>query len=465
MPAVDLPLSALDRSLQDLLEKIQGNSKIDLPLVKRAVEYSRKAHQGQTRKNGAPYFIHPVRVALRAIEFDLDTTTIVTSLLHDIIEDTPHTKEDIAAAFGPIVADLTEALTKVKNSKNLTLYKIFELGKVDFRVILIKLLDRLDNMSDLEALSRLKQRQICNETLTLYCEVAHGLGLLELEEEIRGLIFKKLYPRRYHQLLKTLSDLYHERIEAIENIRAKVSACLYPGLALSVTPIFVKSQQYLLRHQEEVDRILDHLVIEVREPIQCYQALGEIHTRLRSIPLNIRDFISNPKANGWRGLTTMVMVHGEQVLLQIVTPEFQKANRKGLIPLIHEGVYHSELFQQIMQLYIDVANDNVRIEDVFRHNKNKTIQVLTPKGKVIELRYGASILDFAFMIHTELGCKTLGGMINGIRYPRNKILEEGMVVQVISGEHTHPKLQWLDQVVMPKARRELLRYFSKHPQH
>ena len=460
VPSIERSQNSLEKALGDLFEKIQGNPKIDIDKVRLAAEFGQEAHLGQFRKNGDPYFTHPVRVALRAIEYDLDSTTIIGSLLHDVIEDTTYTHQDIILNFGETVANLIEALTKVKESKSLTLYKIFELGKVDFRVILIKLLDRLDNMSDLEALARKKQRQICRESLTIYCEVAHGLGLLEIEEEMRALIFKKLYPNRYHNLLKSLSDLYQDRIGAIEQIRAKISASLSPGLSLSVTPIFIKSHQYLTQNGE-VDQVLDQIVIETREPIHCYQILGELHTQFRSIPLSIRDFISNPKANGWRGLSTQVIINGEMLSLQIVTQDFQESNRKGLIPLIQGGVYQSESYQQFLQLYLDVAGDNVRIEDVFRHNKSRSIQVLTPKGKVIELRYGASILDFGFMIHTELGLSTVGGVINGIRYPRSKILEEGMMVKILTGDNVRPSAEWLDYVVMPKSRRELLKYYSR----
>ena len=143
---LDAPLT---NALEELYDKVQGSPRIELNLVKKAAEFGKKAHQGQTRKNGGPYFLHPVRVAIRAADFDLDTTTIIAGLLHDVLEDTPFSKTQVAAEFGETVASLTEALTKVKESKNLTLYKIFQLGRVDFRVILLKLLDRLDNLSDL----------------------------------------------------------------------------------------------------------------------------------------------------------------------------------------------------------------------------------------------------------------------------------------------------------------------------
>ena len=458
--SLNLPESKLTDEIDRLYKGIEEHDELDIAIIKQAVAFGKKAHQGQLRKNGDPYFIHPVRVAILALDYDLGTVSIVASLLHDVIEDTEIGEETIEEMFGKTVVALVEALTKVKESKSLTLYKIIELGKVDFRVILIKLLDRLDNMSDLKALTRKKKRSTALETLNIYCEVAHGLGLIEVEEKLRDLIFKELYEKSYRRVKDRLAKLYDERVGSINKILSNIKSHSDLAFVAKVTPVFVKAQAFLM-DRKEVDRILDSIVIEVQEPIQCYQVLGEIHTKLRSVPLSIRDFISNPKANGWRGLTTQVMVNGELVSLQIVTKSYQAANRKGLITLIQEGVYQSENYQQFLQLYLDVAGDQVRIENVFRYNKAKTIQVLTPKGDVVELRYGASIIDFAFMIHSQLGLQVTGGIIENLRYPREKILEDGMVVEVITSKEAKPTDEWLWQAVMPKSRREILKYLAK----
>ncbi|MDX2471960.1 MAG: HD domain-containing protein [SAR324 cluster bacterium] len=455
------PQNRLQGEINTLNKGIEGNNAVDYDLIQQAVAFGKKAHQGQLRKNGDPYFIHPVRVAILALDYDLGTTSIVASLLHDVIEDTEYGEDSIKELFGETVVTLVEALTKVKESKSLTLFKIIELGKVDFRVILIKLLDRLDNMSDLKALTRRKQRSTSLETLNIYCEVAHGLGLIEVEEKLRDLIFKELYKKSYFRVKEKLTKLYQERIGAIDNILEAIKSSTSPEIVAQVTPVFVKAQAFLLE-RKDVDHILESVVIEVTGPTQCYQILGELHLKMRSVPLSIRDFISNPKANGWRGLTTKVMINGEVVSLQIVTQGYQEANRKGLITLIQEGVYQSENYQQFLQLYLDVAGDQVRIENVFRHNKAKTIQVMTPKGDVVELRYGSTILDFAFMIHTQLGFEVTGGIIDNLRYPREKILEDGMVVQVVTSSDVKPNDDWIWQAVMPKSRREILKYLSKH---
>ena len=452
---------ALNTQIELLKAAIGQSSHVDQALVLAALEFGLKAHKHQTRKNGDPYFIHPVRVALRATQYGLDTTTLIGALLHDVIEDTAYTWAAIEAQFGLLVAQMVEALTKVKTSKSLTLYKIFQLGNIDFRVILIKLLDRLDNLTDMQALPRRKQRSICQESLAIYAEVAHGLGLIEIEDEIKNLVFRQLYPVRYLATKDKLADFLTHRGLAVEGIVLAVQNALTPQVLNHLTWVKLGPEAYLYK-SGDVDRLLAHIVVETKGVLDCYQALGMIHTNLRSVPMSIRDFISNPRANGWRGLTTKVMVFGEQVRIHIVSPEFAHQNRLGLIALIREGIYQSENYRQFFQLYLDVAGDeNVRIDDVFRSSKARAIQCMTPKGDIIELRYGATILDFAFSVHSALGLRTLGGIVGGIRYGRNKILEDGMVVKVLSSEQVQAESVWINDLIMPKSRRELLRYLTR----
>ncbi|MBU3913929.1 TGS domain-containing protein, partial [bacterium] len=355
---------------------------------------------------------------------------------------------------------LVNALTKVKENQNLTLYKIFQLGNIDSRVILIKLLDRLDNLSDLRFLPRVKQRRICQETTTIYTEVAHGLGLIEIEEELRDRVFRILYPASYRRISDDLNHFYQEREIAIQAIIEKITSNTPPELVASISPQYIQPQEFLFV-RKEVDKILNSIVIVTYKTIDCYQILGSIHTSFRSIPLNIYDYISNPKANGWQGLSTKVIINGEPIQILIVTKKFNQNNRKGILSLVNEGIYQSENYKEFLQLYLEVASDNLRINDVFRHSKTKTIQTMTPRGDIIELRFGATILDFAFMVHSQLGLKSLGGIIDNVRYPRNKILEDGMVVKVITSDSVTTKKEWIDDVVMPKSRKEILKYLSQ----
>lgn len=459
------PQEALDNRIQDLIERVEKDPSVDLASVLKAIDLGKEAHKNQYRKTGNYYFIHPLRVAIKAIEYNLDTNTIVASLLHDVIEDTIGSKEkesvslEIKHQFGTNVYELVDALTKVKENQNLTLYKIIQLGSVDFRVILIKLLDRLDNLSDLNYLSRAKQRRICRETTAVYCEIAQGLGLIEIEEQLKDLVFKHMYASSYKRIAKNLKAFYDERHLAIHQIIQQLQHHIPAEFLLSINPQYFTPQTYLYdRH--EIVKVLDLILIQTIDAPSCYQILGAIHTNFRSVPMNIFDFISNPKANGWRGLATKVIINGEQIKINIVTEDFHIQNRKGVLSLIHEGIYRSEHYQKFLQLYLDVASDNTRIEDVLRFSKAKTIQTMTPAGDVIELRHGSTILDFAFMVHTELGLRSAGGIIENVRYPRNKILENGMVIKIIKSDTILTNREWIEDVVMPKSRREILKYLN-----
>lgn len=460
------PQENLDYYKQLLYKKLDEHPSIDKVLVHKAIDLGEQAHQGQYRKTGDFYFVHPIRVALSAIEYNLDTYTIISSLLHDSIEDTEGEKEkrrinrDILDLFGESVSNLVNALTKVRENENLTLYKIFQLGNIDFRVILVKLLDRLDNLNDLNYLGRAKQRRICRETTAIYVEVAHGLGLIDIAEELRDRVFKILYPYTYKATSEQLISIYKERKEAILKIIKKIENSAPAGLVVSISPQYAQPQQYLF-NRNEIIRVLNAIIIETQSPLDCYNVLGYIHTSFRSIPQHIFDYISNPRANGWRGLTTRVIINGERIDVNIVTREFQEQNRKGVLTLINEGTYHSEHYKEFLQLYLEVASDKIRIDDVFRYSKSKTIQTLTPAGDIIEMRYGATILDFAFMVHSQLGLKCIGGVIEGVRYPRDKILEDGMVVKVLTSESVIAEEDWLNDVVMPKSRKEILKHLHQ----
>lgn len=460
------PHKNLEKHTRELLEKVKEASHIDLEDIEKAIELGKEIHKGQYRKNGDFYFIHPLRVATKAAEYDLDTSTLLSSLLHDSIEDTKGEAEKqrvattIQTTFGDTVYKLVQALTKVKENQNLTLYKIIQLGRIDFRVILIKLLDRLDNLSDLRFLNRAKQRRICRETVLVYSEIAHGLGLIEIEEMLNDGVFKMMYPTRYVRISDDINQFYAERHIAIQQIIQNIQAHVNPELISSIKPDYVKPQAYLYDRREIV-RILNSILIKTPDTMSCYQVLGAIHTNFRSVPQSINDFISNPKANGWRGISTKVIINGEQIEIQIIANDFHQKNRKGILTLIKEGIYRSENYKEFLQLYLDVAVDNIRIEDVFRASKIKTIQTMTPGGDVVELRYGATILDFAFMVHTELGLRCVGGIIDNVRYPRNKMLEDGMVVKVIKSDSISTELEWINDVVMPKSRREIIKYLNQ----
>lgn len=449
----------LDGYIQILLKKVHEHPGVELDVIKRAIEFGKAAHKGQMRASGECYYVHPVRVAIKATDYAVDSKTIIGALLHDVVEDTPFTKDQVEQEFGKTVSDLVEALTKVKTDKELSLKKIFRLGNRDFRVILIKLLDRLDNLSDLQNLKRPKQIRISEETVAIYAEVAHGLGLIEIEEELRDLAFQIRYPKVFKRIKNQIQTLYGERKSAIEQISGLLKEAIPRELTSGFFIQYFKPHDFQ-KTDIEVDHILESITFRAGNIASCYEILGKLHTRFRCIPLTFRDYISNPKANGWRGLETKLLINGEKIPIFLVTEEFHEKNRKGVITLIKDETYHDADYSQFLSLYLDLELNSgaMRIEDIFRMDKTKKIQVMTPKGDVLEMRYGATILDFAFQIHTDVGLHCVGGIINDARYPREKILEDGMIIKVLTKDTVHPELDWLDFIVMPKARKEIIRY-------
>ena len=455
--------STLDHTIKRLLDKVKNApaaQNLDLDLITRAVDLGKKAHKGQRRISGECFYNHPIRVAIKAVEHDLDTTAVIGALLHDVVEDTEITYKSVENNFGSTVANLVEALTKVRGNKNLTLKKILLLANKDFRVIVIKLLDRLDNLSDITALKRKKQRLICEETISIYVEVAHGLGLIEIENELKKNVFRVNYFRAYSFFLNKIEQLKQERSVGIDKIVSMVKKALSSVTCLSVTPHYVSPEDFIA-DRPSMFNVLKSIVIETDTPMNCYVILGLLHTNFRSIPFCIRDFISNPKANGWRGMETNLLVNGEQVPIFLITKEYKEKNDNGVLTLIKEGVYRDAEYRSFLDLYLNMTSDTVRVEDIFRMRKTKSIQVLTPEGDLVELRYGSTITDFAYMVHTDLGLKCAGGIIDNVRYTGSKILEDGMIIKVITDKSVTPNEKWLKFLVMPKAIKETLKYLKK----
>ena len=458
----------LTHEIEELKRRAKEAPNIDYSRILEAIDFGKNAHAKQLRRNGNPFFIHPVRVAIRALEYKLETDSIIASLLHDVVEDTDFSTQDIKQSFGEAVSKMVEALTKVKDSRKstrdnrkLSLNKVFALGNDDFRVILIKLMDRLDNLSDLQYLERKKQREICLETSAVFIEITHELGLIEIERGLRDLVFRQLYPKRYRRISKQLVSFYNERYLAIQAIEDAVKGAISKELLDSCELEHV-DPGYFLYNRGEVEKIVKSIIVKTKEPLDCYRVLGELHTKFRSVPHAIRDYISNRLANGWRGLETKVFVRGEAVTLKIVTSEFQEKNRFGIATLINEKIYTSDDYRGYIKLWFDlsVSSEPFRIEDVLRVRTTLPIQVLTPQGRMVELRQGATITDFAFSVHSTLGLWCAGGIIDNIRYPREKILEDGMIVEVIKSKLIETKRSWLEHVVMPGSKKEIRSYLK-----
>ncbi len=460
-------LEECKRKLTISIQRHSLDSGLELKRVQQAIEFAEKAHEGQLRKSGVPYIIHPLRMALTASEYLLDIESIIVCLLHDVIEDSNVSPETIEEKFGPTVLHMVKALTKVKESQNLTWYKIIEGGMYDVRIIIIKLIDRLDNLLEIKALRRAKQKKITRETLLVYSEIAEGLGTSELATELRNRSYACLYPQLYARIASRLAQVQASS-EGVLEIILKILVELLPDTIIdSIRPEYTKVSDLILnKSYQNVQKSFDKIIIKTKEVEDCYKVLGLLHTNFVSIPLSLRDYVSNPMANGWRALITQVVIDGIPMTFHIMTSRFYNTNRMGVLALMREKTYTSALYKNFLEIYFDTLHDasnrykDLRIDDIFLRNKQKLIQVFTEKGDIKEFRYGATVLDFAFSIHTEVGLHCSGGVIDQVFYPSEKLLEDGMFISVQTDPHIFPTQDWLQSVVMPKSRREILKYLT-----
>ena len=459
-------MEAISRQLKEkaLTEwKSLGNG-IDIKLADTALDFTINSHGNDKRASGELYFNHPIRVARRVAKLMPETTTIIAALLHDTVEDTGKNIQEISDMFGKDVGKLVNSLTKVKKSRSLTLQKLFKVGYRDIRAIVIKLIDRLDNLDDLGALPRHKQIRIANESFVLYAEIAHGLGLLQIENEIRNKAFEIRSPKRYHYLQQQIKRTCQSRKSSTTVVKNKIEENLR-NINAEVLIEMKQPHDYM----KSIRRIFDtpeSAIIITTAPEDCFTAMGYLHMKFHCVPLTIRDYISNPKSNGWQGLVSEIMIDGTQVPVNFMTQGMYNRNYYGILNLLQEGLYHHHHYQKFLDLYIEVGLDSSmneqRIEDIFKSTQGEPFQTMTPKGDVIELSYGATILDFAFMVHSSLGLSCIGGEIEGVLYSYDKKIREGDIVKIITDKSVIPNKNWHKILVTRRARKELDKYFNKH---
>lgn len=457
----------LDDYINQLRLQVSQRETIDEDAVKKAIEIAQRIHAEQFRRSGTPYLIHPIRVACKALEYQPDTETVVASILHDTVEDCKdeereELRQEIKACFAESVLDMVEALTKIKGDNKKTLNKIIKQTSKDFRVVLVKLFDRLDNLSELAPLKKEKQRRIMRETDIIYSSLANELGLKTIDSELRDLIFKNRYPYRYQRVSKNLVDFYNLRHMALEKLQEKVESTLFEKVKY-VTKLKYYNTEHFLSDTKEIEHILDVVQIVTGSVENCYKILGLLHAKFRAIPRNFRDYISNPKINGYRGLLTKLAINNETIRIEIVTDSFDKQNERGVLSYIEEGIFSTQDYTKFLEHYQEVAQDkDLRIEEIYHYNRSETIQLFTPKGRCIELAQGSTVLDFAFHVHTELGLKCLGAIIDGVRFPKERTLNFGETIDILRHDSVTPNKEWLEHLIMPRSRQHLIKHLKKN---
>lgn len=459
--------------------------RLDHDLLVRAYRYSEVAHAGQVRHSGEPYVSHCVEVARILADLQLDTTTVACGLLHDIVEDTDITVGDVSREFGPEIAQIVDGLTKIANlpmssreERQVENYRklLLSIAK-DARVILIKLADRLHNMRTLDWLAPEKRRRVAQETRDLYAPLAHRFGMAKVRWELEDLAFKHLEPDAYKALAKMVAAKRGEREALIAQMReplekrlaeAGIAEVEVTGRPKHLWSIYKKMQQ----RDRPYEDIYDLLAIRVIVPnvLECYHALGVIHDGWTPVQERIKDYIAQPKSNGYQSLHTTVFGPGRQLFeIQIRTRDMHRTADYGIAAhwLYKEHSRSADeldkqlaWFRQVLELQLDAETPGEFLEFLKLDLYQDEIFVFTPTGDVIRLPKGATPLDFAFAVHSQVGAHCAGAKVNGRIAPLSRELKNSETVEILTNPNAKPSRDWLAHVRTGKARhkiRQLLR--------
>jgi guanosine-3',5'-bis(diphosphate) 3'-pyrophosphohydrolase len=469
-----------------LLEEVKTYLKPkDVEHIREALEFSNIAHQGQYRLSGESYISHPISVARILTPLHLDAQAIMAALLHDVVEDTDTSNSDIAKKFGKPVAELVDGVSKLdkiefetrEDAQAENFRKMLLAMARDVRVILIKLADRLHNMRTLESMSREKSERIARETMEIYAPIANRLGLNTIYQELEDLSFKYLYPNRYSVLTKALKVARGNRREVVGKIQDAIQQRLaennlvaqVQGREKHLYGIYQKMQTKALAFSQVLD--IYGFRVQVDDVQACYLALGVLHALYKPIPGKFKDYIAIPKANGYQSLhTTLFGPYGTPIEVQIRTVEMHKIAEAGVAShWLYKTVQTSinDLHQkthQWLQTLLESLSQSVDSVEFLEHLKvdlfPDEVYVFTPKGKILALPRGATAVDFAYSVHTDIGNRCVAVKVNFELVPLRAELRNGDRVEIITAPHAKPNPAWLSYVVTSKARSHI-RHFLK----
>lgn len=473
------------KKLRKELEKYLDAESIER--IYNAYELAARAHHGQQRHTGEPYITHPVAVAMILAKMRLDLPTIIAAILHDVLEDTSVEKQELIDSFGQEVADLVDGVSKLTlmefetkaHAQAENFRKMIMAMARDIRVILVKLADRLHNMRTLGAVSMEKRHRVVTETLEIYAPIANRLGMNTIRVAYEELGFDALYPLRCRVLRKAVKQVSGNRSGILKEIEDKLSARL---VEIGLPPAKIESRQkYLfsiykkmrdkhLSFSEVMDLYGFRLVVESVD--MCYRVLGALHTLYKPMPLRFKDYIALPKSNGYQSLhTTLFTPYGVPLEIQIRTEAMDQLAESGIAAhwayksgeVAAPDVAHSrarEWIKNILELQNNAGNSLEFIEsvktDLFPHE----VYVFTPQGKILELPEGATPVDFAYAIHSDVGNQCVAAKIDKKIMPLSTYLESGQTVEIIRAPSAHPNSSWLNFVVTGKAKSSIRHYFK-----
>ncbi|MBQ4000595.1 MAG: bifunctional (p)ppGpp synthetase/guanosine-3',5'-bis(diphosphate) 3'-pyrophosphohydrolase, partial [Oscillospiraceae bacterium] len=457
--------------LKNIIEKSGRN--YDLAMIEKAYLFAAQRHEGQLRRSGEPYIIHPIAVASYLVDLGLDSACICAALLHDVVEDTDTSLAEIKAEFGEEVEELVNGVTKlgkisfssVEEEQAENLRKMLLAMSKDIRVMIIKLNDRLHNMRTMDYMAEQKRRDKSRETMEVYAPIAHRLGMEGLKDELQDLSLKYLDPKAFDEITEILDDLQEKNGQFIEKLTQEVHERLKEnGLEHVEIQARVKSVYGIYRklfiQNRSLEEIYDIYAIRILVDTvpECYTALGVVHDMYTPIPKRFKDYISTPKSNMYQSLHTTVIAENETPFeIQIRTYEMHREAEYGVAAhwKYKEGVNESsesfdEKLEWVRQL-LESQKESQDATDLLRSIKSdllpEEVFVLTPKGDVIDLPAGATVIDFAYAIHTAVGNRMIGAKVNGRIVPINYQVNSSEVVEVILGpKDKGPSRDWLNIV-------------------
>ncbi|MGX2949027.1 bifunctional GTP diphosphokinase/guanosine-3',5'-bis pyrophosphate 3'-pyrophosphohydrolase [Frederiksenia canicola] len=443
--------------------------------IERAFVVARDAHEGQFRSSGEPYITHPVAVACIIAEMRLDHEAVMAALLHDVIEDTPYTEEQLANEFGQSTAEIVQGVSKLDKLKFRTrqeaqvenFRKMILAMTKDIRVVLIKLADRTHNMQTLGALRPDKRQRIAKETLEIYTPLAHRLGMESLKNELEDLCFKAMYPYRYEVIKKAVETARGNLQSLIKQIKQDIQARLDEvGIAARVYGkerplyyLYLKMREKAQHFNSILDIYSFRVVVDSVD--SCYRVLGQMHSLYKPRPFQVKDYIAVPKTNGYQSLhTSMIGPKGVPVDVLIRTEEMDQQARLGVVA--HWGYKDQDAtnvqlrtqqwLKSIVEMQQSAGNSVEFIENVKSDLFSSDIYVFTPKGRIVQLPANATAVDFAYAVHTDVGDRCIGAVVDHNPYPLSQPLQSGQTIEIQTADSIRLNALWLNFVVTAKAR-------------
>jgi guanosine-3',5'-bis(diphosphate) 3'-pyrophosphohydrolase len=453
--------------------------------IRAAAEFGASAHKGQTRLSGEPFIAHPVAAAAILADLHLDTDTIIAAILHDVIEDTPTPKDQLAQRFGADVAEIVDGVTKLDQIKfksreeaQAESFRKMLLAMVrDLRVVLVKLADRTHNMRTIEAMAVPRRRAIARETLEIYAPIAERLGLYDLKLELEDLGFAALYPQRYRVLERALKRARGNQKEFLKKIEQQLTAALMKNEIVSRVAAREKHLYSIYRKMQRKRSTLNEIVdvyglrIVVDKADTCYRALGSVHSVFKPMPGRFKDYIAIPRVNGYQSLhTTLFGPNGVPIEVQIRTEDMNSVAQSGIAAhwryKTGESVGSSqqerarEWLSRLVELQDGGSSSEEFLESVKVDLFPDKVYVFTPKGEILRLPSGATVVDFAYSVHTDIGNRCVAAKVDRRLTPLRTVLRNGQTVEIITAKGAMPNPSWVNFVVTAKARNAIRHYLK-----